>query len=121
MGKKRAAISTIPFPCQIRQNEIELCQDENQDRVNEFRFREKNIRQNETEFCQKLSFATAEKNFGHAKLILFLAKLSCTLAIFNFVQAELTFISAAEFRWKRYSAKCLLTHPLQRRTRRLAF
>ena len=46
---------TIPFPCQFRQNEIELCQDENQDRVNEFqfRFREKIFRQYETEFCQK--------------------------------------------------------------------
>ena len=112
---------TIPFPCQFRQNEIELCQDRNQDRVNQFqfRFREKHFRQYETEFCQKenfdfdqislssfcvkLSFATAEMNFVHAKLILFLAKLSCTLAIFNFVQAELTFISAAKFRWKRYS------------------
>ena len=54
----------------------------------------------------KLSLATAEMNFVHAKLILFLAKLSCTLAIFNFVQAELTFISAAKFRWKRYSIRC---------------
>ena len=45
---------TIPFPCQFRQNEIELCKIENQDRVNEFqfRFREKNFRQYETEFCQ---------------------------------------------------------------------
>ena len=36
---------SIPSPCQFRQNEIELCQDENQDRVNEFqfRFREKNL------------------------------------------------------------------------------
>ena len=47
--------STIPFPCQFRQNENELCQDENQDRVNEFhcRFREKMFRQYETEFCLK--------------------------------------------------------------------
>ena len=29
----------ISFPCQFRQNEIELCRDENQDRVNEFQFR----------------------------------------------------------------------------------
>ena len=44
---------TIPFPCQFRQNEIELCQDENQDRVNEFqfRFREKSFCPYETEFC----------------------------------------------------------------------
>ena len=43
------------FPCQFRQIEIEFCQDENQDRVNEFqfRFREKIFRQCETEFCQK--------------------------------------------------------------------
>ena len=47
-------LKTIPFPCQFRQNEIELCQNENQDRVNEFqfRFREKYFRQYETEFCQ---------------------------------------------------------------------
>ena len=47
--------STIRFPCQFRQNENELCQDENQDRVNEFhcRFREKMFRQYETEFCLK--------------------------------------------------------------------
>ena len=52
---------TISFPCQFRRNEIELCQDENQDRVNEFqfRFREKNFRQYETEFRQKENdFAT---------------------------------------------------------------
>ena len=29
----------MPFLCQFRQNEIELCQDENQDRMNEFQFR----------------------------------------------------------------------------------
>ena len=36
---------SIPFPCQFRQNQIELCHDENQDRVNKFQFhiREKNF------------------------------------------------------------------------------
>ena len=29
---------TIPFPCQFCQKEIDLCEDENQDRVNEFHF-----------------------------------------------------------------------------------
>ena len=33
------AIGSIPFPCQLRQNEIELCHDGNQDRGNEFQFR----------------------------------------------------------------------------------
>ena len=35
----------IPFPCQFRQKEIERCQNESQDRVNEFqfRFREKKL------------------------------------------------------------------------------
>ena len=49
---------TIPFLCQFRQNEIELCQDENQDRVSDFqfRFREKKFRQYETEFCQKENY-----------------------------------------------------------------
>ena len=59
----RCSDSSIPFPCQFRQNEIELCQDENQDPVNEFqfRFREKNVRQYETEFCQKkMTFAKLE-------------------------------------------------------------
>ena len=47
-----SSTDSIPFPCQFRQNEIELCQNENQDRVNEFQFRfpEKNFRQYETEF-----------------------------------------------------------------------
>ena len=46
---------TVPFPCQFRQNKIELCQDENQDLVNEFqfRFRENFFCQYETEYCQK--------------------------------------------------------------------
>ena len=46
---------TIPFPCQFGQNEIELCQDEIQDRVNEFqfRFREKYFRQYETELLRR--------------------------------------------------------------------
>ena len=51
--------TSISFPCQFRQNEIELCQDENQDRVNEFqfRFREKN-------------FANMNLNFAKKKMIL---------------------------------------------------
>ena len=46
---------SIPFPSQFRQNENELCQDENQDRVNEFqlRFREKKFRQYETELLRR--------------------------------------------------------------------
>ena len=49
--RSKEKTNSIPFPCQFRQNEIELCQDENQDRVNEFdfRFREKFFRQYENE------------------------------------------------------------------------
>ena len=51
----QCTIVTIPFPCHFRQNEIELCQDENQDRVNEFqfRFREKTFRQYGTELLRR--------------------------------------------------------------------
>ena len=55
----------------------------------------------EIEKVVKLNFATAEMNLVHAKLILFLAKLSCTLAIFNFVQAELTLISDGEIQMEK--------------------
>ena len=60
----------MPFPCQFRQNEIEFCQDEIKIARTDLNFA---FVKNETEFCQKLSFATAEMNFVHAKLILFLA------------------------------------------------
>ena len=39
-----AKFLSILFPYIFRQNEIELCQDENQDRMNEFQFR----------FCEKV-------------------------------------------------------------------
>ena len=73
---------TIPFPCHFRQNEIEFCQDENQDRVNEFQFsfgekffakmklnfakKKMTFAELECEVVLKLSFATAKMNFVHA-------------------------------------------------------
>ena len=52
----------------------------------------------------KLSFATAEMNFVHGTLILFLAKLSCTLAIFQFCSGGIH-IHFGEIRGKRYRQK----------------
>ena len=49
------------FPCQFRQNEIELCQDENQDRVNEFQFRSRE----EIFVNMKLNFAKKKMTFAY--------------------------------------------------------
>ena len=65
---------SIPFPRQFRQNEIELCQDENQDRVNEFQFR-----------FRKFFFANMELSFAKRKM--------------TFAKLETDFLCEIEFRY----------------------
>ena len=83
--------------------------------MNEFQFRafvkklfanmKLNFAKLETDFLCEIEFRYGGNEFRSCKIeSLFLAKLSCMLAIFNFVQAELTLISA-KYRWKRYSSK----------------
>ena len=83
-------MNSKPFPCQFRQNEIELCQDENQDRVNEFqfRFREKRFRQYGTDFANQvlceIEFRYGGNEFRSCKIDSLSGKVELHVGYFQF-------------------------------------
>ena len=85
--------TSIPFPCQFRQNEIELYQDEKQDRVNEFQFRcrEKLFRQYEMNFYGGYEFRSCKTDSLFCKVEL-------NVGEFQFCSGGIDI----QFRWKRY-------------------